>query len=179
MYHIRIPVSGTGAVDLRHMRTTLARKRRGESTIIANLILFISVMGMAATVVAVFKTMLDDSTSAAAREKQRAVNVMQTSFTIPSASYSAGTVFVYVKNTGDASFDPDDMDIYLDGIRIPRNATNRTVQVTADTDLSDVGTWDPGEELEFNVFITYPVPASHDVTVYSSNGVSAENIFSS
>jgi archaellum component FlaG (FlaF/FlaG flagellin family) len=136
-------------------------------------------MGMAATVVAVFKSMLDDSTSAAAREKQRAVNVMQTSFTIPSASYSAGTVYVYVKNTGDASFDPEEMDIYLDGIRIPRDITNRTVNVTVDTDVSNVGTWDPGEELEFNVFTTYGVPASHAVVIYSSNGVSAESIFSS
>ncbi len=161
------------------MRRHLAQSRRGESTIIANLILFIAVMGMAATVVAIFKSMLEESTSAASREKQRTVSVMQTDFTIPSATYSAGTTTAYVKNTGDASFDPEDLDLYVDGIRVARNIGNRSLTVAADTDLASVGIWDPGEELEVEIYETHAVPALHTLTVYAPNGVSAEARFSS
>ncbi len=153
--------------------------RRAESTIIANLILFVAVMGMASAAVFVFKTMADESTNAAAEESDRAVNMMRTSFTITSATYSAGTVYVYVKNTGKAQFDPEEMDIYLDGIRIPRDVSNRTVEVSADTDSINTGVWDETEELEFNVFMTYAVPASHTVRVTTANGVKAESLFSS
>lgn len=155
------------------------RTRRGESTIIANLILFVAVMGMASATVFVFKALAEENINAAADEKNRAVNVMQTSFSLTSAAYDAGTLYVYAKNTGKAQFDPDELDIYLDGIRIPRNDTNRTVTVTVDTDTINTGTWDETEEVEFNVFITYAVPQTHTVKIYTPNGVSAESTFSS
>lgn len=159
------------------MRT---QNKRGESTIIANLIIFVAVMGMAAATVFVFKTLIDDSTNAAASENKRTVEVLKTDFTIAAASYDgAGTVYVYVKNTGKAAFDPDDMDIYIDDMRVPRNASNRTVGVTVDTDTLNFGTWDEAEELEFNVFLTYSVPETHSVAVWAPNGIKAEGEFAS
>jgi archaellum component FlaG (FlaF/FlaG flagellin family) len=155
------------------------RSRHGESTIIANLILFIAVMGMASATVFVFKSMMDESTSAAAEEKDRTVGVMRTDFVIPSATYSAGQILIYAKNTGRQSFDPEDMDIYIDGLRIPRNSSNRTIAVVPDTDLYNIGTWDNGEDLEIVVFNTYSVPATHSVALYAPNGVKTENVFSS
>lgn len=156
------------------------QNKRGESTIIANLIIFVAVMGMAAATVFVFKSLIDDSTNAAADENKRTVDVLKTDFTIAAASYDGGsTVYVYVKNTGKAAFDPDDMDIYIDDIRIPRNASNRTVEVTSDTDTFNIGTWDEAEELEFNVFTAYSIPATHTVAVWAPNGVKAEGSFSS
>lgn len=153
--------------------------KRAESTIIANLIIFVAVMGMAATTVFVFKNMIDDSSNAAAEEKDSAVSVMNTNFIISSATYNSGTVYVYVKNTGQEQFDPADLDIYLDGIRIPRDVSNRTVEVSSDTDTINTGIWDNGEEVEFDVFINYTVPQTHTVEVYTPNGVKAESMFSS
>jgi archaellum component FlaG (FlaF/FlaG flagellin family) len=161
--------------------------RRGESTIIANLIIFIAVMGMAGATVFVFKSMIDENTSAAAEEKDRSVSVMRTSFTITSAAYvdnnagPGGTdiVYVYVKNTGKEQFDPDDIDVYIDDIRITREALSRTVQVTSDTDNVNVGIWDEAEELEFNIYQNYTAPETHTVAVYTSNGVKADSAFSS
>jgi archaellum component FlaG (FlaF/FlaG flagellin family) len=155
------------------------RSRKGESTIIASLILFVAVMGMAGATVFVFKSMADENTQAANAESDRTVNVMKTSFTVSSASYDNGVVYVYVKNTGKAQFDPDDLDIYIDGMRIPRTTANRTVGVSSDTDLINTGVWDETEELEFNVFRTYSVPETHTVYVYTPNGVKAERVFSS
>ncbi len=136
-------------------------------------------MGMAAAVVAIFKTMLDETANAASQDKQRTVSVMATDFSIPSVTYTSGTIIAYVKNTGTASFDPGDMDVYVDGLRIPRSNNNRTVNVTSDTDLSSIGTWDGGEELEFTIIKTYSIPASHTISVHAPNGVSAESVFSS
>jgi archaellum component FlaG (FlaF/FlaG flagellin family) len=153
--------------------------KRGESTIIANLILFVAVMGMAGASVFVFKSMIDENTNAAATESDRTVSVMQTSFTITSAAYSSSTIYVYVKNTGKAQFDPADLDIYIDDIRVPRDTDNRTVNVSTDTDTVNTGIWDEAEEVEFQVFQTYAVPETHTVRVYTPNGVKAEGIFSS
>lgn len=163
----------------------MRRQKRGESTIIANLILFVAVMGMAGATVFVFKSMVDENTNAAASENDRTVNVMRTSFAITSAAYSdtsdPGTdiVYVYVKNTGKASFDPDDLDVYIDDIRIPRESANRTVQVMADTDTVSTGIWDETEEIEFQVHLNYTVPEIHNVKVYAPNGVKDEETFSS
>lgn len=162
-----------------HGSSILRNTRRGESTIIANLILFIAVMSMAGATVVVFKNMMEQGTTAATEEKDRSVGVMRTDFVIPSATYSAGTVTAYVKNTGRQSFDPEDMDVYLDGVRIPRDPSNRTVSVTSDSDTYNAGVWDNGEDLEFLIAYTYVAPASHTITVYSPNGVRSEGIFSS
>jgi archaellum component FlaG (FlaF/FlaG flagellin family) len=164
---------------------TMQRTKRGESTIIANLIIFIAVMGMAGATVFVFKSMVDESQGAVVEEKDRTVSVMRTSFVITSAAYvdnsapNTDTIYVYVKNTGREQFDPDDLDLYIDDLRIPRNATNRTVQVTPDTDTANIGTWDEAEEVEFNIYINYTVPATHTVAVYTPTGVKADSTFSS
>jgi archaellum component FlaG (FlaF/FlaG flagellin family) len=160
----------------RHLR---ARSRRGESTIIANLILFIAVMGMTSATVFIFKNLLDEGASAAADEQDRAVGVMRTDFAIPSAVYNPGTVTVYVKNTGQKSFDPGDIDVYVNGLRVPRNESNRTIDVVADTDTTNSGIWDGGEDLEIAVFRTFAIPATHTVTIYTPNGVKREAVFSS
>ena len=162
-----------------HGSNILRTSRRGESTIIANLILFIAVMGMAGATVVVFKNMMEQGTTAAVEEKDRSVGVMRTDFTIPSATYSAGTVTAYVKNTGRQAFDPEDIDVYLDGIRIPRDPSNRTVSVTSDSDTYNSGIWDEGEDLEFAITYTYATSTSHTISVYTPNGVKAESIFSS
>ena len=154
-------------------------QKKGESTIIANLILFVAVMGMAGATVFVFKTIMDSSTSAASDESSRTTDIVQTDFAITSTQYVSGTVYVYVKNIGRTSIDPNTMDVYIDGIRIPRNGTSRTVQVDSDTDTVNPGIWDPKEELEFDVFENYSVPETHTVQVYASNGVNADGSFSS
>ena len=173
--HRACGVNGSSFFD----HVSLSKSRKAEGTIIANLIIFVAVMAMAAATVALFKTLIDESTNAAADQNQQTVSVMRTDFTISSATYNSGTIYIYAKNTGKQQLDPNDLDIYIDSVRIPRDVLNRTVQVTSDTDTINTGIWDEKEELEFDVFLTYATPQTHTVRIEAPNGVSADSSFSS
>ncbi len=154
--------------------------RKGAENVIASLILFIAVMALATTTTIVFKNYLDKSSSAVNQQQDKSVDIMKTDFVIALTSYDgSGTVYIYVKNTGMTKFAEEDIDVYLDGIRVPRNVTNRTIDVTPDTDTTNTDIWDPGEELEIQVFKTYPASETHEVIVAAPNGVKAEDEFSS
>lgn len=154
--------------------------RKGAENVIAALILFIAVMALATTTTIVFKNYLDKSSNAVNEQQQRSVDVMKTSFTIASAAYDgASTTYIYAKNTGSTRFDPDDIDLYIDGVRIQRNESFRNISVATDTDTTNTGIWDPNEELEIEYYNTFSVSETHTATIILPNGVSAEEEFSS
>lgn len=156
------------------------RGRKGAENVIASLILFIAVMALATTTTIVFKNYLDKSASAVSAQQQQSVDVMRTDFSITLATYNgAGSTFIYVKNTGSTRFDEGDIDVYIDGQRIPRNIANRTINVTPDTDLTNQDIWDPNEELEIVVFRTFPTSETRTVLIAAPNGVTDEEEFSS
>ena len=154
------------------------KNRKAAENVIASLILFIAVMALATTTTIVFKNYLDRSGAAVNEQQQRSTDIMQTSFNIAIATYNEGTVTTYVKTTGSTRFDPQDIDIYIDGIRIPRNEGNRTIQVTEDTDNTNPGIWDPQEELEIQIFREYTNSQTRDLLISTPNGVTAKTEFS-
>ena len=168
----------TSRVYLRAQRS-LRNSKRAEGAIIANLIIFVGVMALSAAAIALFKTLYDTNANEVTAASTRTSSVLKTDFAISSVAYSSGTIYVYAKNTGTKQFDPDDLDIYIDEMRIPRNVTNRTVTVTTDTDTINAGIWDQKEEVEFNVYHTYSTPETHTVRIATPNGVSVEGDFSS
>ncbi len=154
--------------------------RRGAENVIASLILFIAVMALATTTTIVFKNYLDKSANAVNTQQTKSVDVMQTSFTIDSAAYNGvNTTRIYVKNTGSTQFDPGNIDVYLNGVRIPRSNANRTINVTPDTDTINTGIWDPGEELEIDINHSFTSSSTQTILVAAPNGVTATGEFSS
>ncbi len=154
--------------------------RKGAENVVASLILFIAVMGLATATTVVFKNYLDRSASAVNEQQSRSQDVMRTNFHIALASYDGvDTTRIYVRNTGSTRFSPDDIDVYIDGMRIPRNPANRTITVVEDTDTINPGIWDPGEEIEIQVFTTFGASTTRTVLVTAPNGVSAREEFSS
>ena len=154
------------------------KNRKAAENVIASLILFIAVMALATTTTIVFKNYLDKSGAAVNEQQQKSVDIMKTSFNIAIATYNDATTTIYVKNTGSTRFDPQDIDIYIDGIRIPRNSGNRTIQVTEDTDTINPGIWDPQEELEIQVFKEYSNSQTRTLLISAPNGVTAKTEFS-
>ena len=156
------------------------KNKKGAENVVASLILFIAVMALATTTTIVFKNYLDKSSSAVNQQQSKSVDIMKTDFIIALSSYDEiGTTYIYVKNTGSTRFAETDIDFYIDGKRVPRNDTNRSIDVTADTDTTNTDIWDPGEELEIQYFNTYPSSETHEVTVAAPNGVKATDEFSS
>ena len=156
----------------------LRRNKKGAENVIASLILFIAVMALATTTTVVFKNYLDRSGAAVNEQQQKSVDIMKTSFNIAIATYTDATTTTYVKNTGSTRFDPEDIDIYIDGIRIPRNSGNRSIQVTPDTDTTNPGIWDPQEELEIQIFKEFPNSQTRTLLISTPNGVTAQTEFS-
>ncbi len=154
--------------------------RKAAENVVASLILFIAVMALATATTVVFKNYLDRSSSAVNEQQSRSQDVMRTNFFIPIVSYNnVDTTRIYVKNTGSTRFAPEDMDVYIDGIRVPRSPANRSISVVADTDNTNPGIWDPGEELEIEVYQTFTSSTTRTVLVTAPNGVSAREEFSS
>jgi archaellum component FlaF (FlaF/FlaG flagellin family) len=68
-----------------------------------------------------------------------------------------GVATVTVRNSGSVGLEHAQTDLYLAGVRVPRNATNRTVDLGATTDQV---LWQPGESVTFRVFGTRTVPTA-------------------
>lgn len=156
----------------------LRRNKKGAENVIASLILFIAVMALATTTTVVFKNYLDRSGAAVNEQQQKSVDIMKTSFNIAIATYNDATTTTYVKNTGSTRFDPQDIDIYIDGIRVPRNSGNRSIQVTSDTDTTNTGIWDPQEELEIEIYKEYTTSQTRTLLITTPNGVTTQTEFS-
>ena len=155
--------------------------KKGAENVIASLILFIAVMALATTATILFKNYMDKSSGALNEQQSQSNDIMRTSFNFVMASYNDATqtTTAYLKNTGSTRFDPQDLDVYIDGIRIPRNSANRTIQVAEDTDNTNIGIWDPGEELEIQVFKEFSESRTRTITLAAPNGVSTQEGFSS
>ena len=113
------------------------------------IILFIAVIGLATGVVAGMKVHVDKTASSMALQQSRISDKIETDITIEIVSYETGTpnqVVAYIKNTGNKVLDINKTDAYLDDLRVPRLAVNRSIEVIADTDTTNTGYWDPGEE---------------------------------
>lgn len=150
----------------------------GFSSVTAQIIMFIAVMGFATGMVAVFNNYIDENTGAMNAQWQVMSNNLKTDITITNVDWdnTTKTTTVYVLNTGKTTLDPANTDIYLDGMFIPRDNNNRTIQVSPSTEIKNTGLWDPKEILEVQVFFSVE-EGSHYVDVGSQFGVKDSETF--
>jgi archaellum component FlaG (FlaF/FlaG flagellin family) len=94
---------------------------------------------------------IDNKTSIMLRE-QTAMNKIKSEITIYNLSYYSGEgiISIYVNNTGKLKLKQEELDIYVDGSRIPRDQTNRTIKILPQ-DFLNPTLWDPDESIEINV----------------------------
>lgn len=151
----------------------------GFSSITATLIMFIAVMSLATGLVMVMKTTVDETSSSLTIRTDILKNTLQTEIDVSSISYNNITevTTINMQNVGKTKLKTDLVDIYLDGIFMPRNDSNRTIKVIESTDTKNPGIWDPSEVLEIKVFKNM-TKETHTIVVTSQYGAREEDSFS-
>ncbi|MFP4403310.1 MAG: hypothetical protein ACLFPJ_03095 [Candidatus Woesearchaeota archaeon] len=123
----------------------------GADTVATHLILFIAVLAIATGLVIGIKNFSDNAESSI-KEKGDAINQqIKTSLAIEVISYNNDSkkLNVYARNIGKTNLKIDQIDIYINGQRIPRNTDNRTITVLEDTTNSNTPlVWNPNELIE-------------------------------
>ncbi len=152
----------------------------GASTIIAQIILFIAVLGIASGLIVVIKNYSDQTEGVFKDKSNEYDQIIKTSIKIAVISYNndTDTTWIYVSNTGQTSMKPSQVDVYIDGIRFPRNDTNRSIGVLSDTDIVNKGLWDPKEQLLIKAYRHLDDTKSHEVIVNTPYSVRDSDTFS-
>ena len=152
----------------------------GASTVVAQMIMFISIMGIATGLETVFKNNLDESESSMNIQWDIMSNNLKTDITISSVNYNNVTniTTLSVLNTGKTLLEIGYTDVYLDDLMIPRNDSNRTIEVVVSTDTANVGLWDPKELVEIKIMEENHASGSHSVAVSTQYGTKDKYTFS-
>lgn len=140
----------------------------GMSGLSSNLIMFIAVLSISTMVVAVFNDQVDTTTSSIVTQQNWLSQQLKTDITIEVIDYVNGTenqTTVYVENTGATILDLAYIDIYIGGQRIERNNVSRTLEILPDTEVANIGLWDPKEQIKFVVNKTLEENLTYDVIV--------------
>ncbi len=152
----------------------------GASTIIAHIILFIAVLGIASGLVVVIKNYADQTEGVFKDKSNDYDQIIKTSIKIEVISYQnqTDTTWIYVSNTGQTSMKPSEVDVYIDGFRFPRNDTNRSIQVLSDTNTVNKGLWDPKEQILIKAYRHLDDTSTHEVVVTTPYSVRDKDTFS-
>jgi archaellum component FlaF (FlaF/FlaG flagellin family) len=139
----------------------------GISTVVTHVILFIAVLSIASGLLVVIKNYADQTEGTFITKANEYDKVIRTSIKIDVLSYNNVTkaTTIYIRNTGQSDMQPSQIDVYIDGVRFPRNDLNRTILVTPDTDINDAGIWNPKEELEIEAFQELSPGITHNIIV--------------
>ncbi len=152
----------------------------GMSTVITQVILFIAVLGIVSGLLVSIKNYTDKTEGAFSQKSAEYNNVIKTNIKIDVISHdnNTDTTWIYVRNTGQTNMKPEHIDVYIDGIRFPRNDSNRTIEVLWDTEIEDIGIWNPKEELLIKAFMELNENISHNVIVTTPYEVRDTDSFS-
>ncbi len=152
----------------------------GFSGLTSQIIMFIAVITVATGLVVVFNTSISEATTSLQIRSNAMALSMRTDITIDMVSHDPdiNTTYVYVRNTGRTQLNQNNTDVYINGLRIPRNESNRTVELLEDTDLINEGVWDPSEQVKVEVFKELENATTHEVSILTDNDGRADKKFS-
>ena len=146
----------------------------GFGNVASALILVIAAMTITTGVVVSFKDYYDKTTSSVALTQAKVTQELKTDIAIEIVSFdnTTNTTKIYVKNSGNEKLDIDKVDIYINKNYIPRNSTNRSIEILEDTNIIDDTLWDPKEQVLIQIF-NYSLSTTqlHEVTVTTQYGV--------
>ena len=137
------------------------------SSIVTQTILFIAVLAMATGLIFGIKAFVDNTQNSIKTQSDEFNNQIGTSFNIELVYFNNNTneTSVFIRNTGQTSIKIEQVDIYINGIRFPRNESNRTIEVLADTEVTDIGVWDPKEAIKIVAKMGLEENKKHTVVV--------------
>ena len=152
----------------------------GMSTVITQVILFIAVLGIVSGLLVSIKNYTDKTEGAFSTKSNEYNQIIRTNIKIEVVQHNnfTNTTWVYVRNTGQTNMKPEQIDVYIDGVRFPRNNSNRTIEVLWDTEIEDVGIWNPKEELLIKAFMWLNENITHDVIITTPYEVRDSESFS-
>jgi archaellum component FlaG (FlaF/FlaG flagellin family) len=147
----------------------------GFGTIVANIVLFISVLLLATAMVGVFKGSIESTSDSLNTKTDYLSKKISTNLEVNSVVFdnSTNTTTAIVLNSGSTILDIDNVDVFIDGFFIPRNASNRTIRVLPSTEVRDSGLWNPSELIEVKIF-KYLDNSSHTFAITTQYGNKAE-----
>jgi archaellum component FlaF (FlaF/FlaG flagellin family) len=149
----------------------------GFSSIAAYMILFFSVIILVGSMVMIYGRMVDSSTLAYSVQQERLEQISQTRIDMESAEYAGGIVRINVTNLGGTKLSIDYIDAYIDGVKIPRETANRTIEFAPDSLVVNPLLWDPYETIV--LVINHPLePGQHRAAVSTDSGIVVEKVFS-
>lgn len=148
----------------------------GFGTIIANVVMFITVLLLATAVIVVFKGTVEDSTTSMQAQSDRMSNQIKTDLHITSAVYneSETNITVYAQNIGETVLNLDNVDVYVDGLFIDRNTSVRQMHIQPSTHVRNAGFWDPSEVLEIYINRSLSTSSTHMVALTTQYGTKEE-----
>lgn len=149
----------------------------GFGTVMAQCIIFISVMTIAVTLTYTMTSQMSALSSSMSDANRKNMDRLRTDLSITDVSYNSSTknIAILLKNTGKTIIDIERMDLVLDGERLP--ASEYTATIPSDGDVLNPGLWDPRETAIFEVVRTLS-DGSHTVKLITGNAVSDSYLFS-
>ena len=153
----------------------------GMSGLSSQLIMFIAVLSISTMVVAVFNDQVDTTTSSIVTQQNWLSQQLKTDVTIEVIDYVNGTenqTTVYVENTGATILDLTYVDLYIGGERILRDDSSRTLEILSDTEITNIGLWDPKEQIKFVINKTLEENKTYDVIISTQYGGKNSDEFS-
>jgi len=149
----------------------------GFANIATTIIMFIAVLLLATGVLITLQTNIDKSQASMQAQAELLNNEIITSMDITSVNYTIGNVRIYAINNGKSTLKLDRIDTYIDDVFIPRNDTNRTIQIESSTDIKNPGLWDPNEVIRIDVSTTLNT-GTYTAKITTQFGNREEELFS-
>ncbi len=145
------------------------------STIVSQVIFFSFMLVVLVGIFIISKDVLIQDRNSLESKKDSTIQQLNTRVSISNASYSAGTIALSISNEGSTTLKTENLDFYVDNIRIPRNDSNRTIQIL-EPDIQNPRMWDPDETVQ--VLIDYTVAqGNHTAKIVTEYGHSDIKIF--
>jgi len=142
----------------------------GFGTVVSELIIFISVMGLAVSLTVMMSSQMTRLDHVTRQMSKARADKLGTDIAIIDVSYNSTStnVSIVAKNIGTTSLNVTRTDLLVDGERVSRSQMTRTIP--ADSDGDTIGVWDPSETLLIEVNLTLST-GQHEAKLSTENAV--------
>ncbi|MFP4403309.1 MAG: hypothetical protein ACLFPJ_03090 [Candidatus Woesearchaeota archaeon] len=128
----------------------------GASNIISFVMLFFIIIIIISTTLMIYSTIIQ-SNDAINEKQEKNLLMSQTSIKITNITYTyleedKDLIEIFVKNVGSKKLNFDETEVYINGIRIPRDTNNRTINIINENTINPQ-LWDPNEIIRIDVFM--------------------------
>lgn len=143
-------------------------------TTVTHAIFFIGAITVAAGLLLSISTITGDTSSSLSQRQKALSESLSDDIRLTSVSYQSGTLYVYAVNTGTSILEPENIDLFVDGLRIDRSGFS--INIETDTSVGQPDLWNPEEVVEIT-YIDSLNTGQHTVRLQAGTA-SEEEVFS-